>query len=176
MTKNLRRHYGSGTLHFVTCSCYRRLPLLGSARSRDLFVRILHETRVRYQFALVGYVVMLEHFHLLIGEPRIGTPATVLQVLKQRVSRTLRYRRRKRSSALQLRLWREESADRKRFWQRRFYDFNVWSRKKKIEKIHYMHMNPLKCGLVRHPRDWRWSSFANYQGLPAASIQVDAVD
>ena len=36
MTKNLRRRYGSGTLHFVTCSCYRRLPLLGSARARDV--------------------------------------------------------------------------------------------------------------------------------------------
>jgi putative transposase len=57
-----------------------------------------------------------------------------------------------------------------------FYDFNVWRRKKKIEKIHYMHMNPLKRGLVRHPKDWRWSSFANYQGLPVASIQIDAVD
>jgi len=58
MTKNLRRYYGSGTLHFVTCSCYRRLPLLGSARARDAFVRILHQTRLRYPFALVGYVVM----------------------------------------------------------------------------------------------------------------------
>jgi REP element-mobilizing transposase RayT len=54
MTKHLRRRYGSGTLHFVTCSCYRRLPLLGSAGSRDVFVRMLEETRVRYQFALIG--------------------------------------------------------------------------------------------------------------------------
>ena len=52
MTKYLRRPCGSGTLHFVTCSCYRRLPLLGSACSRDVFVRMLEETRVRYQFAL----------------------------------------------------------------------------------------------------------------------------
>jgi putative transposase len=176
MTKNLRRRYGSGTLHFVTCSCYRRLPLLGSARSRDVFVRMLEETRVRYQFALIGYVVMPEHFHLLIGEPRIGTPATVLQVLKQRVSRALRRRKGKASSRLQLRLWPDERATRRSFWQRRFYDFNVWSRKKKIEKIHYMHMNPLKRGLVSHPKDWRWSSFANYQGLPTAAIQIDAMD
>jgi putative transposase len=121
-----------------------------------VFVRILHETRVSYGFALVAYVVMPEHFHLLIGEPRIGTPATVMQVLKQRVSR-------------------EERAFHETFWQRRFYDFNVWSRKKKIEKIDYMHMNPLKRALVVHPKDWPWSSFASYQGLPGASIPVDYV-
>jgi putative transposase len=137
---------------------------------------MLEETRVRYQFALIGYVVMPEHFHLLIGEPRIGTPATVLQVLKQRVSRALRRRKGKASSRLQLRLWPDERATRRSFWQRRFYDFNVWSRKKKIEKIHYMHMNPLKRGLVSHPKDWRWSSFANYQGLSTAAIQIDAMD
>jgi putative transposase len=175
MTQYLRRCYGSGTLHFVTCSCYRRRPLLGSARSRDVFVRILEETRVRYQFAVIGYIVMPEHFHLLIGEPKVGTPATVLQVLKQRVSRTLRGQKRHAGSPLQPGLGPDEHAALKSFWEPRFYDFNVWSRKKKIEKIDYMHENPLKRGLVTHPKDWRWSSFANYQGLSTTAIQIDAM-
>jgi REP-associated tyrosine transposase len=48
------------------------------------------------------------------------------------------------------------------FWQRRFYDFNVWSRKKKNEKMNYMHFNPVKRGLVGHPKDWAWSSYTFY--------------
>jgi putative transposase len=55
-----------------------------------LFVKILGEVRDRYGFVLVGYVVMPNHVHLLISEPAKGTPSTVMQVLKQRVSRRLR--------------------------------------------------------------------------------------
>jgi putative transposase len=152
MAHKLIRHYGRGHLHFITFTCYRRLPLLRSIRARNAFVQILGETRDRYGFSLVGYVVMPEHIHLLISEPTKGTPSTVVQVLKQRVSRRLR--RKKRKPAAQLSLAFEDGAESlPRFWQRRFYDFNVWSLKKRVEKLHYMHMNPLKRKLVDHPRD-----------------------
>ena len=63
-----------------------------------------------------------------------------------------------------------------RFWQRRFYDFKVWSLKKKVvEKLHYMHMNPLKRKLVEHPKDWPWSSFSFYANSKQGLIRVDPV-
>ena len=92
MRNKLERRYGLHHLHFLTFSGYRRWPLLGSARARIALVRILGELREKYRFLLVGYVVMPEHVHPLIGEPEIGTPSTVMQVLKQRVSRELRRR------------------------------------------------------------------------------------
>jgi putative transposase len=70
MPKNLKRYYGQKHLRFITCSCYRRLPLLRSARSKGIFAAILTEVRERYGFALVGYVVMPEHIHLLSESPR----------------------------------------------------------------------------------------------------------
>ena len=174
MAYKLIRHYGRGHLHFITFTCYRRLPLLRSVRGRNAFVQILGEVRDRYGFYLVGYVVMPEHIHLLIGEPAKGTPSTVIQVLKQRVSRRLR--RRKRNAAGQFRLAFAGVDDSlRRFWQRRFYDFNVWSLKKRVEKLHYMHMNPLKRKLVDHPRDWPWSSFTFYSDLKSGLIRVDPV-
>jgi putative transposase len=127
-----RTRYGLRDLHFITCSCYHRLPLLGAKTTRNLFLRILSDVRDRYDFALLGFVVMPEHIHLLISEPRVGTPSTVMQVLKQRVSRAVRQRERRRASAGQMRLWDEAPVPRcRRFWQRRFYDFNVWTRKKR---------------------------------------------
>src|SRR5258707_15794141 len=69
MPRNLKRYYGRGDLHFVTFSCYRRLPLLRTIRARNLFVRALGAIRERYKFLLVGYVVMPDHVHLLISEP-----------------------------------------------------------------------------------------------------------
>jgi putative transposase len=59
-------------------------------------------------------------------------------------------------------LWKDAAVHRS-FWQRRFYDFNVWSRKKRIEKLNYMHMNPVKRGLVAEAKLWAWSSYRFYQ-------------
>ena len=67
----------------------QRLPFLRTARNRDRFLSILEQTRGRYRFVVLGYVVMPEHIHLLITEPEIGTPSTVMQVLKQRTARAL---------------------------------------------------------------------------------------
>ena len=175
MANKLIRIYGRGHLHFITFSCYRRLPLLRSVRARNAFVQILGEVRDRYGFSLVGYVVMPDHIHLLISEPAKGTPSTVIQVLKQRVSR--RCRRKKRGTARQLNLtFASGNNSLPRFWQRRFYDFNVWSLKKRVEKLHYMHMNPLKRKLVDHPKDWPWSSFSFYSKLKHGLIRVDPVN
>ena len=159
----LERRYGQRQLHFITCSCYRRRPFLTKARKRDVVLKILNDVRERYEFSLVGYVVMPEHMHLLITEPRIGTPGTVMQVFKQRVARALR-RKRRAGNKSQLRLWQSSSDEAaKHFWQRRFYDFNVWTAKKRIEKLNYMHRNPVKRGLVSDPKLWMWSSYRFYQ-------------
>jgi len=61
-------------------------------------------------------------------------------------------------------------------WQKRFYDFNVWSRKKKIEKLTYMHMNPVKRGLADQSEQWIWSSYSFYQERPDVLITIDRVD
>ncbi len=71
--KGLQRYYGGGEFHFITCSCHGRQPLLRSADRRDLFLDILEQTRKKYHFIVAGYVVMPEHFHLLISD-RNRTP------------------------------------------------------------------------------------------------------
>jgi putative transposase len=169
MPKGLRRyHYHDGcSRHFITCSCYHRLQFLGSARRRDLFLQILEEVRQKFDFVVWGYVVMPEHFHLLITEPRSKTLAIAMQVLKQRVS--LRCRKRPRR-APQPTLW--EEAPVRAFWQPRYYDFNVFRERKHIEKLRYMHRNPVKRGLVASPELWRWSSFRFYRWGERGSVKV----
>ena len=93
---------------------------------------------------MYGYVVMPEHVHVLVNEPENGTLAEAMQSLKQGVARRLALR----------------AAD--PFWQARYYDFNVWSWKKKNEKLSYMHFNPVKRELVAHPKHWLWSSYGFY--------------
>ena len=174
MPKGLKRYYGQKHLHFVTCSCYRRLPLLQSARAKNVLMKALAQVRDRYGFALAGYVVMPEHIHLLMGEPQRGTPSTVMQVLKQKVSRRLRRRRHISGGQLRIRFGRSTDAL-PRFWQLRFHDFNVWSHKKRVEKLQYMHFNPVKRGLVVHPKDWPRSSFSFYARRGTGLVRIDPV-
>jgi len=173
MPTGLKRYYGKGHLHFITFSCYRRLPLLKTARARDIFVKELAKVRDEMGFRLTGYVVMPEHVHLLINEPKQGTPSTVLQKLKLRVAQKLRKRKRSVNAA-QMRLPFDAVREPPRaFWQARFYDFNVYSTGKKVEKLKYMHANPVKRGLVSNPKDWPWSSWEFYHGGAAGLVRID---
>src|ERR1700731_2996805 len=94
MPTGLRRYYDAGDLHFITCSCYHREPWLDSDERRDLFLNILEEVRKEHRFVVLGYVVMPEHFHLLMSEPQVGTPSTAMQSVKQRFAQRVVPRRR----------------------------------------------------------------------------------
>jgi putative transposase len=156
MPRNLIRFHHSGQFHFLTFSCYKRLPLLDSETAYSTFEQELQSLRLRYGFVVAGYVLMPEHVHLLTNEPAISTLAVAIQVLKQQTSRKLK------------------SPATTHFWQRRYYDFNVYTAAKTIEKLKYMHRNPVRRGLVAKPEDWRWSSFRHYATGERGTVEIES--
>ena len=60
------------------------------------------------------------------------------------------------------------------FWQARYYDFNLWSERKFVEKLRYIHRNPLTRGLVVRPEDWAWSSFRHYLSGEPGSVEIES--
>lgn len=157
MPWGLRRYQQAGHLHFITFSCYHREPFLCTPSARRVFELTLERARRWYGFFVTGYVVMPEHVHLLISEPERGTLASALQMLKQ-------------ISAHQLR----DLANGRSFWQARYYDFNVWSSRKRVEKLRYMHRNPVERGLAAKPEDWEWSSFRHYQTGLEGVVEIES--
>lgn len=153
MTRGLVRYHHTGNFHFITFSCFHRLPYLGSAAARDLFEDALQRTRLRYRFVVAGYDVMPEHVHLLIGEPQENTIASTIHALKLSVA----LRRKERP-----------------FWQARYYDFNVHSDDKRVEKLRYIHRNPVERGLVVRPEKWRWSSFRSYAAGENGRVEIES--
>jgi putative transposase len=156
MPTGLVRVQHSGNFHFVTFSCYRRQHLLESRKGYSISEQELESVRQDHGFVVAGYVVMPEHVHLLVSELCTGQLSAVLRVLKQQVSRKLK---------------RPEDI---RFWQRRYYDFNVWSQDKTIEKLKYMHRNPVRRGLVANPQDWPWSSFRHYLTGGIGTVEIES--
>lgn len=100
----------------------------------ELLEDALERVRLRYLFVVAGYVVMPEHVHLLVNEPRRALLSKAIQALK--LSMSMRGRQRP-------------------FWQAHYYDFNVGSHAKYVEKLRYLHRNPVRRGLVGRPEDWR---------------------
>jgi putative transposase len=153
MTQGLIRYQKEDHTHFITFSCYQRLPYLASDLAKELFEDALERTRLRYRLILYGYVIMPEHVHLLIGEPEDSTLANAIKALK--LSVTLRLSQRP-------------------FWQARYYDFNVFSNPKRIEKLRYIHRNPVNRGLVSRPEDYRWSSFNHYATGDSLPVEIES--
>jgi putative transposase len=155
MPKGLVRYQRCGCFHFLTFSCYRRQPLLNSAVACDVFERELEAVRLRYGFVVAGYVLMPEHVHLLVGEPYRSSLSIAIQVLRQQTSRKLKAR------------------GEAQFWQRRYYDFNVHSEEKRVEKLRYVRRNPVKRGLVEKPEQWPWSSFRHYATGQVGAVEIE---
>lgn len=171
MPTNLHRYYGAGYLHFISTSCYQRRPLPDTVANRDLFLEVLEEIRQRHRFVVVGYVVMPEHVHLLFSEPEVGNPSLVMAALKQNFAHRLLRRLRGKLYSPQS-LWRTP-LERGEIWQHRFYDFVVFTSKKRVEKLRYMHRNPVHRGLVRKPEQWARSSFRHYAYGEAGPVLVN---
>jgi REP element-mobilizing transposase RayT len=106
MPHGLTRYQSSKQSHFVTFSCYRRLPHLQDERLRDLFIECLERTRRNYLFRVYGYVVMPEHVHLLVSEPEAELLAKAIQAIKISVTRRAKTDRDERNLTL---------------WQKRYY-------------------------------------------------------
>ena len=156
MPWGLKRFQEARCLHFITFSCHNREPLLGTPEARDVFARMLEQVRRWYGFYVRGYVVMPEHVHLLISEPERARLSTALQMLKQNVAPELRL------------------PEGNPFWQARYYDFNVWSEGKRVEKLRYIHRNPVRRRLVQRPEDWKWSSFLHYATGVDGVVEIES--
>ena len=152
MPKGLFRTQQTDHQHFVTFSCWHRRLNLDSAAARDVFERSLEKMRAKYGFLVIGYVVMPEHVHLLVTEPSGATLATAIQAVKLSVARQ-----------------RPERP----FWQARYYDWIVYSEKKRVEKLRYIHRNPVVRGLAAQPEAWAWSSFRHYLTGVVGTVQID---
>jgi len=96
---------------------------------------------------------MPEHVHLLVSEPKRALLSKAIQALKLSVSVQSRQRP---------------------FWQARYFDFNVHNEEKRVEKLRYMHRNPVKRGLVERPEDWEWSIFRHYATGVIGTVEIES--
>jgi putative transposase len=151
----LKRFHASGQTHFVTFCCYHRRPSFTTPIPKQVFEVALGRVRRSFELYIYGYVVVPEHVHLLLSEPRQRNLADAVKSLKQGVSRRL-------------------IGEAEHFWQKRYYDFNVRNERQFVEKLRSIHRNPVKRGLCATAEDWEWSSFRHYATGCAGTVEIES--
>jgi putative transposase len=144
-------------VHFVTFGVDRRRRLLDLDQPRRILLGVLNEQLGLQDARCVGFVLMPDHVHLMVWFPEAGQLSKFMHGLK-------------RKSSFRIRNWYRENAESysaefgeaDRFWTPKYYSFEVYSDQKLEEKLDYMHLNPVRAGLVERAVDWRWSSARKY--------------
>jgi putative transposase len=155
MPYGLKRFQKAEALHFITFSCFHRLPFFEAPATKETFELVLEQTRSRHGARVYAYVLMPEHIHLLMNEPPVILLAQFLKALKQITSRKLR-------------------GDRRQFWQDRYFDANIYSQSARSQVIRYIHRNPVKRGLVASPQQYPWSSFNHYATGIRGVVEIES--
>ena len=152
---------------YITAVTKDRLPVFRTDAMKELVCMAIDEARRSAGLLLFAYVIMLDHMHLLTSCP--SKPSDVLRVLKgitaRRVIDYLKQNNHLRSLA---KLQHEE--------RNRNYKYSLWQTEKNvlpifsegmfIEKVNYIHQNPVRAGLVTRATDYRWSSARIWQSCP----------
>ncbi len=158
---NLIRVNEAGHIHFVTTTCYDKKLFFSQSWTRKLVMDAINHMRSKKGFLLLGYVLMPDHAHFLL------VPAPC-QTISKAVKHIKWYSAIKLLASL-----RKKGMDEKALWKPGFYDFNIYTQQKLMEKLNYCHMNPVKGGLVESPEKWLYSSFCNYENEDDSVFRVD---
>ena len=164
--------------HYLTFSCYKKLWLFKSPILYKLFLDNLDKVRQRQPFKLYGFVLMPNHIHLLIFPHSETNLSSLLTAIKSPFAKKALIYLQKHQPQLYAKLKLvEKQKESWRFWQAGGgYDRNIYSEEAFIKTLKYIHLNPVKKGLVTSPLDWMWSSAQHYHTGTSVLIKIDPPD
>ncbi len=171
--KQLPKFNHDSYAHFVTAATYRHRPHFTNETFAAILLDELRFYSNRYEVALIGYVIMPDHFHAIMwwdSDQKLGlTISKLLQGIKGVSARCIIDLAKSRGEEHPLLATPEGASGnpnsrnlRYRFWQPGFYDFNIETEEKLLEKLNYVHRNPVTAGLAPSPCAYDWSSYRDY--------------
>lgn len=178
-TRSIRRHRIRYEIEsqprFLTFSCHHRLPLLDDDNIKRFVVESLELAQDGFGFRLHAWVIMPDHMHLVLT-PRLPEKPVppILQAMKPRVAKRALALMEANDSMFLSRI--TDKNGRRRFWLKGGgYDRNIRDEAEYVEKVNYVHENPVRRGLVKSPADWAWSSARVYAGMESTGPPIDRI-
>ena len=147
---NIRRYYVPNATIFITNVVHRRQPVFSAVQHVDLLRTVLHAVKEHHPFAMIGYVFLPDHFHIMFRTTGASNFSQIMQSWKRNF--TVQY---KESLGIDGRM---------KFWQKRFWDHVIRNERDFRNHLDYIHYNPVKHGYVERPEQWPHSSYVDWQG------------
>jgi putative transposase len=144
---------------FITAVAKDRLPVFRTEAVKAITCQAIDQARHSCEFLLLAYVLMPDHLHLLTDSPRL--PSEVLRHLKGTIAHDVLEYLKQLGYHESLRKRRHEEWKRRHrysLWEHESNVFSVFSESVLMQKVNYMHQNPVREGLVERATDYRWSS------------------
>ena len=130
----------------------------------------------KYHGVLYAYVLMPSHIHAVIELARGHEVSDLMRDFKKYTSTKIRQTLEAEGRRFWVERLRENSPWRKgqvfKLWMDRFDDVALTSSRTMLVKVNYIHMNPVKAGLVSQPEEWDFSSARNYLGITPVHLEV----
>ncbi len=157
------------TFYYVTLVTHNRVPVFRADKACEIFMDVLRETREKYPYKLIGYVLMPDHVHAIVNN-RSGTISDWLRRVRGNSARKILAWLREGqhlTSLAKLALSHPQKRQHTHaIWQKDPSVIDLWSGRFVRQKLNYLHLNPVRAELCRHPAEWKWSSYRAY--LPHA--------
>ena len=164
MGRNRYKIYSEETPYFVTTSIVNWVPLLSNEQYCKIILDAILFLQDRRGISLFAYVIMRDHIHCIASGQDLGeklrlfksyTARQILDVLKAQKDRNV------------LKIFNTENDNGRneyQLWQEGFYPKQLLGDDMMLQKIDYIHNNPVRAGYVDRPEDWPYSSIHNYTG------------
>ncbi len=184
-----------GHAHFVTTNTHHRRHIFRNEKCCEILISEINFYRNKLRFKLIGYCIMLDHLHMIIWWDPGTVPHLVVSAIMHRIKNhsarsiidsvyhtggqgplTLPPRVRLGQGTQATRAeypHKRMSRQQYQVWQPSFYDFNIYSEDMLHQKLDYIHLNPVRAGLVRDPVDWKYSSARNYYLGDESMLKID---
>jgi putative transposase len=164
--KRIKHFDEPGHVHELTFSCYQRQPLLTNDLWRRMLLAAIERAVKVHKYRLGAFVLMPEHVHLIVyPRPKASGVAELLLAIKRPFSFRIKRLLLATNSSLLKRLTirQRPGVTTFRFWQEGpGYDRNLTEPDTTLAAIDYVHLNPVRRGLVKRAVDWPWSSACWY--------------
>ncbi|MCH8275329.1 MAG: transposase [Armatimonadetes bacterium] len=150
----------SGDVVFITTTILDFVPVFSRPHLADLMTGGLLDDHRHYAATLYAFVVMPHHIHFLVRLPERRDASWFLNRVKSNAAKRLLPHT---DAELRRSLAVQQGLNQRMFWRPSFRSFPVKTLEQFVQKVEYIHANPVRAGLCEGPAAYRWSSAWMYE-------------
>jgi putative transposase len=163
------------TTFFITATITEWQPLLAQPEARDIVLQDLEFYRAKYRCKILAYVIMPEHYHILVDLDQPSDLSDWLRDLQGHSASEISKWLQQTATAEELAVYARHANGRSKLaiWKEQARALGIVSESVLETKIEYVHKNPVRRGLTSEPGEWPWSSWRNYYLDDDSILRID---